>query len=310
MLAELDRLLALGFRGHVDFVDDNLIGNKKAVKRFLPALRDWQERHGYPFMFSTEASINLADDTELLAMMRAANFFVVFVGIESPDEATLVATRKKQNARRSLAESVERINAAGMFVTAGFIVGFDTEGVGTGEAMIDCVAATNIPIGMVGLLTALPNTQLTRRLEQEGRLFANYDEVSADTGDQCTAGLNFRTLRPRAEVMADYRAVLQEIYDPATFFARVRRLARRLDRPSFGQPISWRGGREATAAPRPGVLAHDGAASGPGPAFLAGLHRLRPHQSPGSACPRHEHGRVPARRRLLAARHQGTRSTH
>ena len=240
MLAELDRLYELGFRGHVDFVDDNLIGNKKAIKLFLPVLRDWQERHGYPFMFSTEASINLSDDSALLAMMRAANFFVVFIGIESPDEATLVSTQKKQNTRRSLAESVNKIYAAGMFVTAGFIVGFDTERASMSRAMAACVADTNIPISMVGLLTALPNTQLTRRLEKEGRLYANYDQVSADSGDQCTAGLNYRTLRPRAEILADYRSILHAIYQPATFFARVRRLARLIDRRSFGGRPSLR----------------------------------------------------------------------
>ena len=234
MLAELDRLLELGHRGHVDFVDDNLIGNKKAVKAFLPKLKAWQERNGYPFMFSTEASLNLADDPELLQMMRGANFFAVFVGIESPDEQTLVEMRKKQNTKRSIAESVHRINAAGMFVTAGFIVGFDTERKQVSGALLACIADTNIPVAMVGLLTALPNTQLTRRLAHEGRLHAGFDTLPPDVGDQCTAGLNFTTLRPRREVLADYRRVLAEAYDPAAFFARVRKLARGLKRPLYG----------------------------------------------------------------------------
>jgi radical SAM superfamily enzyme YgiQ (UPF0313 family) len=234
MLAELDRLLELGYRGHVDFVDDNLIGNKKAIKLFLPELIAWQERNGYPFMFSTEASINLADDPDLLRMMRAANFFIVFVGIESPDEATLVSTSKKQNTRRSLEDSVNRIYAAGIFVTAGFIVGFDTERRGVSDAMVDCIAATNIPVSMVGLLTALPNTQLTRRLAREGRLHEENDHLSADIGDQCTAGLNFATLRPRRDVLSDYRDVLDRIYDPPAFFKRVRNLAGLLKRPVIG----------------------------------------------------------------------------
>ena len=238
MLAELDALYAMGYRGHVDFVDDNLIGNKKAIKLFLPHLKEWQVRHGYPFMFSTEASINLSDDKELLAMMRAANFFVVFVGIESPDEATLISTQKKQNARRSLEESVNRIYAAGIFVTAGFIVGFDTEKGSMSRAMADCVAATNIPISMVGLLMALPNTQLMRRLDREGRLYSGFDVVDPNVGDQCTAGLNFRTLRERRAVLADYRDVLQEIYEPAAFFARVRRLALLLKRPKQREKIT------------------------------------------------------------------------
>jgi radical SAM superfamily enzyme YgiQ (UPF0313 family) len=109
MLAELQTLFNLGYRGMVDFVDDNLIGNKKAVKRFLPALRQWQKERGYPFNFSTEASINLADDANLLRLMREANFFMVFVGIESPDTDTLISMQKKQNTRRSLAASVHRI---------------------------------------------------------------------------------------------------------------------------------------------------------------------------------------------------------
>ncbi len=126
MLAELDALYALGYRGHVDFVDDNLIGNQKAIKEFLPHLIAWQKAHNYPFMLSTEASINLSDVPQLLQLLREANFFAIFVGIESPDTDTLVHMSKKQNTRRSIAESVRRINAFGIFVIGGFIVGFDT----------------------------------------------------------------------------------------------------------------------------------------------------------------------------------------
>jgi radical SAM superfamily enzyme YgiQ (UPF0313 family) len=235
MLAELDTLYRLGHRGHVDFVDDNLIGNKKALKRFLPELSAWQKAHGYPFEFSTEASMNLADDRELLMMLREANFFAIFVGIESPDPDTLVATQKKQNTRRSLADSVHRIYAAGMYVIAGFIVGFDTERSAVADAMIDCIEATGIPMAMVGLLTALPNTQLTRRLAREGRLLP-----FRAGGDQCTSGLNFIPLRPRRDVLADFRAILASIYDPAAYFARVRRLGRALDRAQHPSPIDWK----------------------------------------------------------------------
>ena len=124
MLAELDELFRLGYRGHVDFVDDNLIGNKKAVKAFLPALAGWLEERNYPFEFTTEASLNLADDSELLELLQRANFVGVFVGIESPDTSTLIAMRKKQNTRRSIVQSIHTIYAAGLFVTAGFIIGF------------------------------------------------------------------------------------------------------------------------------------------------------------------------------------------
>src|SRR5262245_26672102 len=237
MLAELDALYLAGYRGHVDFVDDNLIGNKKALKRFLPELQAWQRARGYPFEFSTEASMNLADDRELLAMLRQANFFAIFVGIESPDPDTLIATQKKQNTRRSIADSVHRIYAAGMFVVAGFIVGFDTEQGSVADPMIDCIEDTGIPVAMVGLLTALANTQLTRRLAREGRLLPF---KAGSGGDQCTSGLNFVTLRPRRDVLADFRAILANVYEPAAYFARVRRLGRALDRPRLPSPIVWK----------------------------------------------------------------------
>ena len=233
MLAELDRLMELGYRGHVDFVDDNLIGNKKAIKKFLPELKRWQEEHGYPFQFSTEASLNLADDAELLVMMRDANFFVIFTGIESPDQETLVAMQKKQNTKRSISESVDRIYDAGIYVTAGFIVGFDTERGDMAAPMIDCVQSSSIPVAMVGLLYALPNTQLMRRLKSEGRLFEGYNHAVADAGDQCTVGLNFTTLRPRVEILSDFKQVIETVYEPEYFFERVRNMARKLKRPSF-----------------------------------------------------------------------------
>src|SRR5580692_5277631 len=177
MLDELEALYRLGYRGHVDFVDDNLIGNKKAIKAFLPVLEKWIERYDYPFEFTTEASLNLADDDELLAMLKRSNFFAIFVGIESPDTETLIAMRKKQNTRRSIPESVHKIYHAGMFVTAGFIVGFDTERGSVAEPMIDLIEEAAIPMAVIGLLFALPNTQLTRRLAREGRLHVDHDSA-------------------------------------------------------------------------------------------------------------------------------------
>ena len=233
ILAELDHLLALGHRGHVDFVDDNLIGNKKALKKFLPELKAWQEKRGYPFMFSTEASLNLADDDELLAMMRAANFFIVFIGIESGDTDTLVSMQKKQNTRRSIAESVNKIYGFGISALAGFIIGFDTERDSVADEMVRIIEATNIPIGIIGLLTSLPNTQLQRRLEREGRIIDGWAQSPEGSGDQCTAGLNFRTLRPRRDILADYKSVLERVYSPEAFFDRLTRMTDRLDRPKL-----------------------------------------------------------------------------
>ena len=171
-LAELRRLCARLSRP-CDFVDDNLSATKRPQAFRL--LKNWQEARNYPFEFSTEASINLADDDSLLQMMRSANFFGVFVGIESPDPETLVAMKKKQNTRRDLVASIHKIYAAGMFVTAGFILGFDSEKASVSDAVVEFIEDSAIPMCMVGLLYALPNTQLTRRLANEGRLHLGHD---------------------------------------------------------------------------------------------------------------------------------------
>jgi len=229
MLKELQTLYDLGYRGHVDLVDDNFIGNKKLVKLFLPELKVWMEQHDWPFEFTTEASINLADDDVLLQQMREVGFFAIFVGIESPDEATLVAMQKRQNTHRSIAESIKKIHAHGMFVNAGFILGFDSEKGSVARGLIDCIDATAIPVAMAGLLTALPTTQLTRRLAAAGRLHENFDVAPAGDGDQCTAGLNFTTVRPRADILADYLEVIETIYAPKNYFARVAAVGASLD---------------------------------------------------------------------------------
>ena len=225
MLRELETLHRLGYRGHVDFVDDNLIGNKKAVKAFLPDLKTWLEQYEYPFEFTTEAYLNLSDDAELMRLMSEANFIGIFVGIESPDADTLVAMRKKQNTRRNIAQSVHRIYAAGLYVTAGFIVGFDSEKGSVADALIELIEEAAIPICMVGLLFALPNTQLTRRLKSEGRLHAELLSAPEAAIDQATQGLNFDTIRPRAEILSDFKRVLETVYEPAAYAKRLQRLA-------------------------------------------------------------------------------------
>jgi radical SAM superfamily enzyme YgiQ (UPF0313 family) len=230
ILAELETLYDMGYRGHLDFVDDNFIGNKKSLRLFLPELAAWQRAHGFPFEFSTEASVNLADDPELLEMMGAANFFGIFVGIESPDPTTLVAMRKKQNTRRNIAESIHKIYRAGMLVTAGFIVGFDSETVSIADAMIEFIEEAAIPVCMVGLLYALPNTQLTRRLAREGRLHPNHDLGPTTGGDQCSDGINFDPARPLRDILMDYRQILESIYHPAAYASRIDRLMEMLDR--------------------------------------------------------------------------------
>lgn len=229
MLRELDTLHALGYRGHVDFVDDNLFGNPEIVRPFLEALSGWNEHRGHPFEFSAETSLNLADNDEILGLMRQCGFFAVFIGIETPDTLTLLSVKKRQNTGRDITESIRKIYRAGIFVNAGFIIGFDAETSTVAQAMIRCIEESAVPVCMVGLLYALPNTQLSRRLLSEDRLHVNSDRLAADDADQCTSGLNFDTLRPRSDILQDYRTVLGRIYHPVSFFDRVRHMARVLD---------------------------------------------------------------------------------
>jgi radical SAM superfamily enzyme YgiQ (UPF0313 family) len=230
LLRELDVLYRLGHRGHVDLVDDNFIGNKKAVMAFLPELLAWSRERGFPFYFSTEATLNLADDPRLMAMMEAVDFRWLFVGIETPDKDLLIRTQKKQNTRSPIVESVHRLNAHGMVVTAGFILGFDGERRGAGDAIVACVEATGISMAMVGLLTALPNTQLTRRLAREGRLPDDYSVQRPGAVDQATSGLNFEPMRPRAEILEEFASTLRSLYSPKPYFDRVLTVVRRLRR--------------------------------------------------------------------------------
>jgi radical SAM superfamily enzyme YgiQ (UPF0313 family) len=230
VIRELDALLAVGYRGHVDFVDDNFIGPRRAARPLLTALSGWLARNRHPFEFTTEASLDLADDPELLRLMVAAGFFAVFVGLETPDTAALAEAHKVQNVRRDIVASVQRIQRAGIFVNAGFIIGFDAERDSMSRAMVACIEGADIAVCMVGLLYALPGTRLARRLAGEGRLAEDAHAVGTGDADQCTSGLNFRTRRPRGEMLADYRAVLADVYAPEAFFGRVRRVSRSLDR--------------------------------------------------------------------------------
>jgi len=230
VLRELECLYRLGYRGHVDFVDDNFIGNRKAVTAFLPELLTWSRARGFPFLFSTEATINLADDPALLGMMEAVDFRYVFVGIETPDKALLLQTQKKVNTRHPIAESVHRLQRHGMVVTAGFILGFDGETRGAADGIVACVESAGIPMAMVGLLAALPNTQLTRRLAREGRLPTEGFYVHTGDVDQATSGLNFLPTRPRAEILDDYTSIVRRLYAADGYFGRVLAVARRLRR--------------------------------------------------------------------------------
>ncbi len=214
-IAELDAVYASGFRGAVFIVDDNFIGNRRAVKDLLRALAVWQEKHRKPFHFSTEASIDLASDPELLDLMQAAKFSMVFVGIETPDAASLSQAGKHQNVRRDVVESVRMIQERGIEVTGGFIVGFDSDPPGIFDLQIQHIEELAIPTAMVGLLMALPNTRLYERLKTEGRLLS--ESSGNNTHDTV---LNFRTAMDEETLRAGYLRVLETIYRPDRYFRR------------------------------------------------------------------------------------------
>ena len=170
-------------------------------------------------------------------MMKQANFFAVFIGIESPDPETLRQTSKKQNTRRNMAENVHKLYSYGLFVTAGFIVGFDNEKGSIADAMADFIEECAIPVSMVGLLYALPNTQLTRRLAKEGRLYEGHDVMDVErSGDQCSLGINFEPLRPLHDILTDYKKILERVFEPAAYARRLDRLATLLDRSGRPEP--------------------------------------------------------------------------
>lgn len=213
MLNELDALRRVGWRGPVFIVDDNFIGNKKNVRKLLPELADWQERHGHPFELFTEASVNLAEDDALLKDMRRAGFYRVFLGIETPDADSLKEAQKTQN-RGDLVEAVKKIQSYGMEVMAGFIVGFDSDPEDIFERQINFIRKSAIPLAMVGLLNALPDTQLWRRLEREGRLLREGD------GNNTNCSLNFVPKMDPARLVEGYKSIMRTIYSPAEYYQR------------------------------------------------------------------------------------------
>ncbi|HOG82072.1 MAG TPA: radical SAM protein, partial [Smithellaceae bacterium] len=169
-MREVEDLHATGYRGRLFIVDDNFIANRKAVKEMLKMLAVWQEEHGYPYMLFTEASIDLAKDDELLDLMTRSGFTSVFVGIESPDSATLRAANKNQNATCDMNRAIEKIQRSGIEVMGGFILGFDTDKEDAFDNQLAFIRQNGIAQSMVGLLAAMPNTDLFKRLEREGRI--------------------------------------------------------------------------------------------------------------------------------------------
>jgi len=243
IIKELDTLYALGYRGHVDFVDDNLIGHKNNVKRMLRLVREWSQLHGHPLFFSSEASINLADDEELLNLMEDIDLRYLFIGVESPNEEILKECQKGQNLNRKLSDDMHKIYDHGIVVNGGFILGFDNETNTTARSIADTIHENSICIAMIGLLYALPNTQLSRRLTKENRLFdgsSHLDNTNGDSVDQTTDGLNFITKRPRNDILVDFEWILTTVYSARNYFDRCLQLGsvlktKRRYKPSFSE---------------------------------------------------------------------------
>jgi len=219
IIAELDAIAATGHRDAVFFVDDNLIGNKRAARNLVEALRAW--RAGHPGVrFFTEASINLADDAELTRALVEAGFDKVFVGIETPDEAALNACRKRQNLKRDLIADVRKLHAAGMQVQAGFILGFDTDTPSSFDRMVEFITRSGIMTAMVGVLQAPVGTRLYERMRAEGRLLGNM------SGNNVAGETNIRTRLPRETLQAGYRRVMDRLYDAGAFRERLKTFLR------------------------------------------------------------------------------------
>ncbi len=219
VIAELDALRRLGARGPLFLVDDNFIGNRKAVTRILAEIAVWQRANGFPFDLHTEASLDLASEPELVQAMVDAGFSAVFVGIETPNHASLAEAGKKQNLRTDPAEGVRTLARAGLEVFAGFIVGFDADDEHIFDRQLEFISSLPIPRAMVGILSALPGTQLWRRLEKEGRLRTD------PSGDQFDRP-NFRTAMSEETLVAGYRRLLAGLYSEEGYFTRC---ARQLD---------------------------------------------------------------------------------
>jgi radical SAM superfamily enzyme YgiQ (UPF0313 family) len=215
MLAEFEVLYQMGWHRYVFVVDDNFIGNKRNAKVFLRALIPWMEAHNYPFILLTEASLNLAEDDEMVELMVKAGFTMVFMGIETPDTDSLVGIHKLQNTRQSLIESCHKITKAGLQIMSGFIIGFDNERPGAGQRIQAFIEDTGIPQCQFSILHALQNTAMWTRLQQEGRLTAD----GIGTFHQ-GAIMNFVPTRPVEEITEEYIDAFWNLYEPLPYMKR------------------------------------------------------------------------------------------
>ena len=232
IITELDGIYASGWRDGIFFVDDNFIGNKGYLKTdLLPALIEWRkDKKGC--VFFTEASINLADDPELIDMMAAAGFDCVFIGIESPDERSLTECHKTQNKNRDLLENVKRIHRSGLQVMGGFIVGFDSDMPSIFQRQIDFIQKSGIVTAMVGMLQAIPGTRLFDRLQRESRLSSIF------SGDNVDGTTNIIPQMGMDRLLDGYQSIMKQIYAPKNYYRRIRTLLRELKAPAINQPLN------------------------------------------------------------------------
>lgn len=217
VIKELDALYKLNWRGTVSVVDDNFIGNKYEVRNhLLPAMKKWMQEHKYPFKFTSQVSINLADDDELLSEMVDAGFSSAFIGIETPDEVSLKDCNKLQNRNRDMIQSVKKIQKAGLDVSAGFIVGFDSDTSSVFQRQTEFIQQSGIVSAMVGLLNAPKHTKLYNRLESENRL-----TVEA-TGSNTDSSMNFIPAMDKTELLDGYHSIIRGIYSNKPYYKRLR----------------------------------------------------------------------------------------
>jgi radical SAM superfamily enzyme YgiQ (UPF0313 family) len=233
VIAELDNIYDSGWHGSIFFVDDNFIGNKQYLKtKLLPALIEWRkDKKGC--VFYTEASINLADDPELLDMMVKAGFDSVFIGIESPDDACLTECHKTQNKNRNLLQSVKTIQKAGLQVMGGFIVGFDNDTPSIFQRQIDFIQQSGIVAAMVGILQAPPGTRLFDRLNRENRVVRTF------SGDNVDGTTNILPKMGPDRLLEGYQSIMKQIYSPRNFYRRVRDLLKEVKAPVITIPIDF-----------------------------------------------------------------------
>ncbi|RIH64490.1 DUF4070 domain-containing protein [Mariniphaga sediminis] len=230
VLNELDTLFRLKWRGAVSVVDDNFIGNKKVIKNeLLPSMINWMKMHKHPFNFNAQTSINLADDDTLLTMMREAGFTSTFIGIETPVEESLQSCHKMQNENRDLLGNVKQIQRAGLQVSGGFIVGFDSDTSTVFQRQIDFIQKSGIVSAMVGLLNAPKNTRLYKQMEEENRL-----TVDA-TGSNTDFTMNFVPKMDYQKLQEGYRHIINNIYKEKPYYKRIRELFRNYNPVKIGK---------------------------------------------------------------------------